>query len=316
MPIADLAFEHRMYLPLACVVILAVLAANWLCEQVAERQPNLAPFVRQAAPTVLLLIATALACRTYLRNQDYCDPIVFWQKVLAYNPAQGRACRMLASAYQQQGDVRAAQDLLADFVRRYPHDPLPWADYGNLCFQQADFRGAAEKYERAAQLFPERYVLHLNLSKARLILHEYPAATAACRLAVHHAPKNRNAVKQLAWLLATAPDDSLRNGAEALELIQSLPAQVIRDLQQIEVLAAAQAETGHFDAAVATAERLVRYAQRAKSKRQAEFAAQLAQYQKQQPWRLSAQDVVQSSQALPAKSVNEAPAVVVEGTAS
>ncbi len=66
----------------------------------------------------------------------------------------------------------------------------------------------------------------------------------------------------LAWLLATAADDAVRNGAEALRLAE----QIARSGEHpgtLDVLAAAQAEVGRFEDALVSARRALGLAERA-----------------------------------------------------
>jgi tetratricopeptide (TPR) repeat protein len=68
-------------------------------------------------------------------------------------------------------------------------------------------------------------------------------------------------LNNLAWALATSPDDQLRNGAEAVRLAEH--ACVLTHYAQpwfVGTLAAAYAETGRFPEAVATAEKAVQLA--------------------------------------------------------
>jgi hypothetical protein len=54
----------------------------------------------------------------------------------------------------------------------------------------------------------------------------------------------------LAWVLATCPDDSLRNGEEAVKLAeQACEATRFFDFAKLDTLAAAYAEAGRFDEA-------------------------------------------------------------------
>jgi tetratricopeptide (TPR) repeat protein len=63
---------------------------------------------------------------------------------------------------------------------------------------------------------------------------------------------------RLGWLLATLPDDRLRNGREALELATRYrAASGERDPRALDLLAAAEAEMGDFDRATTSARRAV-----------------------------------------------------------
>jgi hypothetical protein len=94
-----------------------------------------------------------------------------------------------------------------------------------------------------------------------------------------------DAANNLAWLLATAPQDELRNGEEALRLARQLN-QVNQRPEVLDTLAAAYAETGDFDAAAQTAETAIMRASLAKqTKLEQEIRARLELYQQHKPYR-------------------------------
>src|SRR5207244_1743559 len=75
-------------------------------------------------------------------------------------------------------------------------------------------------------------------------------------------PENITAQSNLAWLLATSSDQSLRNGSEALRLAQSANRLSGGDQPIIlRILAAASAETGDFESATQIARRAAQLAE-------------------------------------------------------
>ena len=249
-PIADLAVEHRMYLPLAPLVALAVLAAAMLLERLplAELARN------RLAAVVLAAIVVALAIRTIHRNDDYAHPARLWQQVVAYNPRHARGYRNLASYSIKAGRYDEAERLFCAALACQPRHPRSWLELGNLRFRQQQYARAIECYEHAAQLDPKSDRAWQNISTCRLVQADYAGALAAARRASEIAPAEAEPRKQAAWLLATAPDDAIRNGHEALKILQPLAATgAVADLHYLEILAAAQAEAGQFDRAVRTA---------------------------------------------------------------
>ena len=78
-------------------------------------------------------------------------------------------------------------------------------------------------------------------------------------------PRRSQAPMQLAFLLATCPDPALRNGAEALALAQQVARARPDDVGALDVLAAAQAEQGHWDEALATIRRALAIAEQSGS---------------------------------------------------
>ncbi len=117
--------------------------------------------------------------------------------------------------------------------------------------------------------------------------HQTRAAIEQWESALALNPNDGNAQSNLAWVFATAPDASLRNGTRAVELAE----RALRFAGGINpilyrTLAAAYAEAGRFDDAIATAERGQALAEREGNRELAdEFTAVLAGYRQHQPFR-------------------------------
>jgi tetratricopeptide (TPR) repeat protein len=80
---------------------------------------------------------------------------------------------------------------------------------------------------------------------------EYAKAVADYREVIRLDPKDADAYDSLAWLLATCPDDKVRDGAKAVEYAAT--ACELTDTQSayfVATLAAAFAEAGKFDQAI------------------------------------------------------------------
>jgi tetratricopeptide (TPR) repeat protein len=94
------------------------------------------------------------------------------------------------------------------------------------------------------------------------------------------------AQRDLAWLLATAPEDAARDGKAALDLARALVELGPEDPRALDVLAAAQAEARRFKAAVETAERARARAEAAGNRDLARaIEARIARYRDGAPWR-------------------------------
>jgi len=98
----------------------------------------------------------------------------------------------------------------------------------------------------------EHYKAAAKLSEQR----DYAGALASYRLAIQSEPDHVEALNNIAWLLATAPDDSLRNGLEAVQFGEKACTLTrYRVTAMVGALAAAYAEAGRFDDALSTAEK-------------------------------------------------------------
>lgn len=81
-------------------------------------------------------------------------------------------------------------------------------------------------------------------------------ALARCREALRQEPGSVAALNNLACLLATTPDPALRDGAEAVKLAERACAlTAYRNTVMVTTLAAAYAEAGRFEEAIATAQK-------------------------------------------------------------
>ena len=280
-PIADLIYEHRVYLPLACLVVLTLVSlARLACYSIPSSAPRF-------LWTVTAIVVSLLAARTVARNYEYRDPLALWERMAAGNPLHARHHCILARYYQDAG--RRA-DAIAAFERSLalkPTDHYTWVEYGNLFFDERDFGAAIDRYRAAIRVNPKSFRAYANIGRSELIRANYASALQASREALACVPGDPVVVKQVAWLLATAPDEKLRNGRDALRLAESLPQDPRHvDIQWQEVHAAALAELGRYDEAVASSERGVAAAESIGSKRLSQLQAQLDRYRAQHPWRL------------------------------
>ena len=95
------------------------------------------------------------------------------------------------------------------------------------------------------------------------------------------------AANELAWLLSTSPDSKLRNGEEAVRIMEQALTQETKTGQWVDTLAAAYAEMGDFDKAIHHQTEAISLAE-AKELDVAtvqEFKARLDSYNARQPWR-------------------------------
>ncbi len=125
-PLADLIFEHRMYLPLAAVTLGVVL----LVHGIGQRMTGWPIRLKQGMAVGLALgVVTALGVKTYLRNEDYRDPVTLWQKNAALRLENARAHNNLGRALADQGRLHEATLSFRQAIRLQPAFALA---YNNL----------------------------------------------------------------------------------------------------------------------------------------------------------------------------------------
>ena len=160
--------DHRMYLPLAAVVALAV---TGLYAGLGRRSLVLWP-----------VLAVALGWLTFMRNGTYGSPLALWRDTAAKVPGNVRAWYNLASVYSEQG--RYAEAVAQDETALRLADGRAFAEdapafYNKLGYDLAMLGRvpeAAAQYEQALRLNPDYGLAHLNLALALVRLDRYPEA--------------------------------------------------------------------------------------------------------------------------------------------
>ncbi len=160
--IKDAAFEHRMYLPLASVVVLVVLIVDSVIRQFAAGG-RLPLRVRSLAAVSLLIAATALGGATIARNRDYQSELAMWSGVTAQRPANPRGHFGLGVAYASLGQLDEAIGHYQDALALDPDDARTHNNLAIVYARQGWKADAVKEYETALRLQPAHAEAHNNL---------------------------------------------------------------------------------------------------------------------------------------------------------
>lgn len=181
-----LAFEHRMYLPLASVVALSVLAVAQLFDQL-ERRNQLEQSARQRlAVTLVVAVVVGLVSLTWLRNEAYQSGVHCWRDVVRKADHNPRAHLNLAVALynragsssdagQQQRDFSEAEFHFERGIELDPNNPFSRVQYGLMLYQLAMVEQlsdakisllvrAIEQFEKVIELKPKETALHRQVA--------------------------------------------------------------------------------------------------------------------------------------------------------
>jgi Tfp pilus assembly protein PilF len=188
-PIADVIFEHRMYLPLAAVIAMAVISIFRLVEIVP-----LAPNKRHLAYMMVTgIIAITLVGRTIVRNDEYASPITLWTSATETSPRSARAHYSLGVvlAERQSFELARAHFLTAIAIR--PDYPEAHYNLGNAFLAQHLPADAIPCFRKAIALEPGDAQMHNNLGVALLCVNDPVAATTQFDQALLLDPSNASA---------------------------------------------------------------------------------------------------------------------------
>ena len=192
----------------------------------------------------------------YRETGDTARAVEYFEKALAIDARNWPAHNFYGATLFRQGKYDEALRHFQAAMESNPFNSQGLTNIGVIEFARGNLGKAKEYLERAVESDPRYAKAHFNLAlieakegHARLAADHYEKCLAVT-------PEDPMALGNLAWLYATSPDDSLRNGPRALELAQKLEKVAVNPGARVfDILAAAYAETGKFDEAVRMAER-------------------------------------------------------------
>lgn len=213
-----------------------------------------------------------------------------YQAALRLDPADPVTHYNLGTALSMQGQIAAAGAEFAEAVRLKPDYLAARVSLGEMLAGQNRLDEALKEFRETVRLSPTNANLRLNLASALIMAGQTneakasfaealrlqsdlpeklaqsaqtlaaqgraQAAVARLTTALQLRPDWTPAMNDLAWLLATDHRAEVRNGAEAVRLAErACQLDGGKDSGLLATLAAAYAEAGRFDDAVATAEK-------------------------------------------------------------
>jgi len=160
-PIRDVIFEHRVYLPSAGA---SVSLAAALLHGVERLRLRISPALQCAA--ALLVTAGPLGAATYARNFVWKDEVSLWSDVVARSPLKARPHNNLGLAYQQVGAAADAVREGREAVRLEPEAGHAHYNLANAYAQSRELDDAIREYREAIRLTPGLAKAHNNLGLA------------------------------------------------------------------------------------------------------------------------------------------------------
>jgi tetratricopeptide (TPR) repeat protein len=192
------------------------------------------------------------------------EAITHYQMALKINPNDAEVHNNLGIALRQERRVDEAITHFQTALRFKPNYAEAHCDLGIALRQKGRVDEAIAQYQMALQLNPALVEAHYSLGIALLQKGRAAEAISQYQQALHIEPANAKVQNNLAWLLATCAEASLRNGNKAVELAQQ--ANEISggaDPSILDTLAAAFAEAGRFGDAKRTAQKALELARAA-----------------------------------------------------
>ena len=235
-PLQDLAVEHRMYVPLAFVLVIGVLSLSFIGSKLFGGHPTLITSV------ICLGLSGILAMLTLSRNHEYKSKIGMWEDVVAKtvdsgskNMLAGRAysnlgnayadkeqweksieclekaltCRQFASsvhgnltrAYVATGKSQLAKQHCVKALELEPDSGRIRQQAGLIEIMEGNFAEAEKHFRMAHQMAPTDTVILVNLAQCNLQLGNPKEAESLLRKAISNDAKAAEPRRRLVDLL-------------------------------------------------------------------------------------------------------------------
>lgn len=195
----------------------------------------------------------ALLYRSQLRGhlEQYDLAIGDINRVLELSPLEPVAIQARASIYSQAGRFRDAISDLKQLLRRIPDSLELRLQIAENYLRDQRPRKAITLYNEILEKEAENYLALRGSADAFLKIGDQAKAMEVYEKAIEILPEDAGVVNNLAWVLATSAEESIRDGPRALELAQKACEMTeYKAAYILSTLAAAHAELGDFEAAV------------------------------------------------------------------
>jgi len=187
----------------------------------------------------------------YVEKTEYDKAIADCTKAIELNSKCPCAYTERGYAYRMKREYDRA---IADYTRAIELKPRYVQAYINRAFAYAEkkeYDKAIVDCIRAIELNPKDTWAYMERGYAYKKKREYDRAIADYSRAIELDPKYASAYSNLAWLLATCPEDGVRDGKKAVEhATKACELSEWKNLGKLDTLAAAKAESGDFKDAV------------------------------------------------------------------
>jgi len=198
------------------------------------------------AQAIALVLLPAMVVLTLLQLPQWAKGEAFFPATLEHNPTSWKSRHNYACTLDAQGKLPEALKEFEEAISLRPTNAEAHNDMALTLLKMGRRQDAIMEFQRSLQIRATSGAAR-NLAAVLLLSGDPSQAAKVYRFAMQIDPGDLQNVRSLAWLLATHPDDSVRNGQEAVLLSQQIVSATNRQVPLfLLTLSAALAETGNF----------------------------------------------------------------------
>ncbi len=218
-----------------------------------------------------------------LKTGDFNGAVLAFNKAIRADPEDALAYLKRGAAYAALDEKKDALADLSKSIELNAKNSKAYVYRAALRLRLKDYAGAVEDASAVIKLDPNNAEGYHLRGNAHDEAGSYAKALADFREGLRLTPLDADSYNAVAWLLATCPEDKVRDGKQAIEHAER--ACVLSGWTNgniVDTLAAAYAAAGDFENAVKWQTRAVELAP---DKQKADFGERLERYKAKQPYR-------------------------------
>jgi len=157
-PIADVIFEHRLYLPSVGFFIVITSVVLWIRGRLGVRL-----WVTRAVLVVMALVVVCLSVTAHKRNRVWQDEVRLWEDVVKKSPDKQRAIYNLGEAYSKKDSLSESMREYQQFSNHKDKGAEAYNSLGNVYLKQLRLDEAVGAFRTALQINPNYADAHNSL---------------------------------------------------------------------------------------------------------------------------------------------------------
>jgi tetratricopeptide (TPR) repeat protein len=194
-PLANVIFEHRIYLPNVGVSIVLTSGVFLLLHRFKERKPYT---IGVALFMTLIIVLSVFA---YARNNVWHSKVSLWQDCVKKSPNKARPHHILGGALNEQGRTEEAIAHYREALRIDPHYLDAHNNLGNILAKQGRVDEAVSLYLEALKIHPDSVETPYNMGNVLLTLGRIDEAIGYYMEAIRKKPNYVDAYNNLGLAL-------------------------------------------------------------------------------------------------------------------
>ena len=234
-----------------------------------------------------ILVIGALSLCAWVQTSYWRESERLFRHALAVTTNNDVAENNLGIVFLGQGKVDEAISLLQSAVDLRPDNSPAHENLAKALLQKGRVADALVHYRKLLELQPDNMEIHNIVGMVLVQQGRIAEGAEEWQKVLAVEPDNGNAMSNLAWVFATSPEQSVRDGPRAVQLAeQAVRISGGRIPILFRTLAAAYAESGRFSEAIQTAQQGIELANGQGNPGLAtELQGNIALYQERQPLR-------------------------------